>query len=308
MKKKIMRKIALSIVCMMLVGTFFVVVLDTVSADQDGDYTYVESGGGAIIMGYTGTGGAITIPSTLGGLPTVTIGYSAFNSVKGHLITSVIIPGSVTSIENLAFYSCTLLESVTIGSGVTYIGQFVFQNCSNLISITLLIHDPPAVCDCWVDNTSDALRGHAYTDSNFPPPGEVWADGKLMMGAYIVGQHSPVFETPTHVNGSTNNPLSFSWSIPISDPDGDRFSWTIKCSNGQTISGTRTAAQSYYFEAFLDLSGLVYLTTYTVWVNATDPDGVISGLEVGISLPQEWLILLLHLGHLLQRIARQRTC
>jgi len=82
----------------------------------------------------------------------------------------------------------------------------------------------------------------------------------------------PVFGTPTPSNGSTNNPLSFSWSIPINDPEGDRFSWTIQCSNGQTNSGTGATNGT----KSVALSGLAYSTTYKVWVNATDPTG--SGL------------------------------
>jgi hypothetical protein len=82
----------------------------------------------------------------------------------------------------------------------------------------------------------------------------------------------PVFGTPSPANGSTNNPLSLSWSIPINDPEGDQFSWTIQCSNGQTTSGTGASNGT----KSLALSGLAYSTTYKVWVNATDPTG--SGL------------------------------
>ncbi|MFH1012994.1 MAG: C25 family cysteine peptidase, partial [Thermoplasmatota archaeon] len=82
----------------------------------------------------------------------------------------------------------------------------------------------------------------------------------------------PVFGTPSPANSSTNNPLSFNWSIPINDPEGDVFSWTIQCSNGQTNSGTGATNGT----KSLALSGLDYLKTYTVWVNATDPTG--SGL------------------------------
>lgn len=82
----------------------------------------------------------------------------------------------------------------------------------------------------------------------------------------------PVFGAPSPTNGSTIQPLTFTWSIPINDPDGDSFDWTIECSNGQTsignddTNGTKT----------LVLSDLEYSTMYTVWVNATDSDG--SGL------------------------------
>jgi len=79
----------------------------------------------------------------------------------------------------------------------------------------------------------------------------------------------PTYGNPTPSNGSTGNPLSFTWSIPISDPDGDSFSWTIQCSNGQTNSGSGASNGT----KTLTLSSLAYATAYKVWVNATDPAG-----------------------------------
>ncbi|HVQ00318.1 MAG TPA: DUF2341 domain-containing protein [Candidatus Thermoplasmatota archaeon] len=84
--------------------------------------------------------------------------------------------------------------------------------------------------------------------------------------------YPPVFGTPSPSNGSTGEPLSFTWSIPINDPEGDLFSWTIQCSNGQTTGGTGASNGT----KSLALSGLSYSTMYKVWVNATDPSG--SGL------------------------------
>ncbi len=82
----------------------------------------------------------------------------------------------------------------------------------------------------------------------------------------------PVFGNPSPANGSYNNPFSFTWSIPISDPDANLFSWSIQCSNGQSNSGTGATNGT----KSLSVSGLAPLMTYTVWVNATDPTG--SGL------------------------------
>jgi hypothetical protein len=82
----------------------------------------------------------------------------------------------------------------------------------------------------------------------------------------------PVFGSPSPANGSIGNPLSFTWSIPINDPDSNTFSWSIQCSNGQTNSGTGATNGT----KTLALTGLSLSTTYTVWVNATDPGG--SGL------------------------------
>jgi len=79
----------------------------------------------------------------------------------------------------------------------------------------------------------------------------------------------PITGTPSPSNVSTDNPLSFTWNISIDDPDGDSFSWTIQCSNGQTNNGTGVLNGI----KSLTLTGLTYATPYTVWVNATDPKG-----------------------------------
>jgi hypothetical protein len=82
----------------------------------------------------------------------------------------------------------------------------------------------------------------------------------------------PVFGIPSPANGSTGNPLSVTWSLPINDLESNTFSWTIQCSNGQSnsLTGASNGTKS------LSLSGLAYSTVYKVWVNATDPTG--SGL------------------------------
>ena len=127
------------LVSLMLLGAFLVVATGTVSAAQDGDYIYTTSGSPlvATITGYTGVGDAIAIPSTLGGYPTVAIGNNAFNSVKGHLITSVTIPSSVTSIGDSAFYSCTSLTSVTIPNNLTSIGDSAFYSCTSIDPVSI---------------------------------------------------------------------------------------------------------------------------------------------------------------------------
>jgi BspA type Leucine rich repeat region (6 copies)/PKD domain len=122
-------------VCMLLMGTFFVVTLVAVSADQDGDYTYTVSNGEATITKYTGAGGAITIPSRLGGYPTVIIGDNAFNACT--FLTSVIIPNNITTIGNKAFKYCTSLTSIIIPNNVTTIGDYTFYSCDSLASVTI---------------------------------------------------------------------------------------------------------------------------------------------------------------------------
>jgi len=87
--------------------------------------------------------------------------FGSPNSANERALTlvGIIIPSTVTSIENNAFYGCTSLSSiiipnsvtsigdrafkesglqdVTIGSGVTSIGNNAFESCKGLISVTI---------------------------------------------------------------------------------------------------------------------------------------------------------------------------
>ena len=70
-----------------------------------------------------------TIPGSV-----ASIGDYAFESCSG--LTSITIPNSVASIGDYAFESCSGLTSITIPSCVTSIGEGAFQHCS-LTSITI---------------------------------------------------------------------------------------------------------------------------------------------------------------------------
>jgi YD repeat-containing protein len=98
-------------------------------------FNYTTNNGTITITGYTGPDGAVSIPSTLNGLPVTSIGYAAFASRTS--LTSVTIPNSVSSIGSQAFAECTSLTSVTIPNGVTSIGDEAFRGCTSLSAITV---------------------------------------------------------------------------------------------------------------------------------------------------------------------------
>jgi hypothetical protein len=100
-------------------------------------FGYSVSGTNITIAGYTGPGGAVTIPSSIPGVNgTVTaIGDGAFSLCRG--LTRVTIPNSVASIGDEAFSACSGLSSVIIPKSVTYIGGSAFEGCSGLTSVTI---------------------------------------------------------------------------------------------------------------------------------------------------------------------------
>ena len=76
--------------------------------------------------------------------------YYAHNLyLNGKLITDLVIPNSVTSIAERAFFSCNSLTSVTIPNGVTSIGGSAFDGCSGLTYVT-------------IDNSITSIGDHAF--------------------------------------------------------------------------------------------------------------------------------------------------
>ena len=206
-------KIASAIlVLILLLSSFVVLASDGVVAAQSGDYTYEVSGSPAVatIIKYTGSGGAITIPSTLGGYATAIIDDDAFS--YSHL-TSVIIPNSTKSLGYSSFYRCIYLASVTIGSGVTNISYGAFYACTSLKSITFLgLVAPTTIGGDWVLYTDPGIRGHAYAASNFPPPGGNF--NGLVMGNLISVPASPGAPTALAVRSGMGY-LSLTWNAPL---------------------------------------------------------------------------------------------
>ena len=143
------------------------------------------------ITGYTGSGGAVTIPSTIDGKPVTaikdgtsssgvffskgltsvtipnsvtTIGQGAF---LNNQLTSVTIPNSVTTIGDYAF-GLNQLTSVIIGSGVTTIGDYAFGYGNPLTSITI--------------GANVTLGSYGSFRGNFD---SVYNDGGKQTGTYI---------------------------------------------------------------------------------------------------------------------------
>jgi hypothetical protein len=105
-------------------------------AAVEAQFTYTNNGDGtATITRYTGSGGAVIIPSTTNGMTVTSIGSYTFYNCSA--LTSVTIPDNVTSIGSYAFYDCSGLTSVTIPNSVTNIGNSAFYYCYGLTNLMI---------------------------------------------------------------------------------------------------------------------------------------------------------------------------
>jgi hypothetical protein len=98
-------------------------------------YTFANDGSAIAITTFTGTGGVVTIPSMLFGLPVTSIDSLAFQN--NSTVTSITIPNGVTSIGVSAFYYCSSLTNITIPGSVTSIGSSAFYCCGSLKNIVI---------------------------------------------------------------------------------------------------------------------------------------------------------------------------
>ena len=83
-----------------------------------------------VLKKYKGKGGKVVIPNSV-----TSSGDNAFWECSR--LTSVVIPNSVTSIDAGAFRECWTLTSVVIPNSVTSIGNSVFYGCSSLTSVEI---------------------------------------------------------------------------------------------------------------------------------------------------------------------------
>ena len=82
-------------------------------------------------------------------------------------ITNLIIPNSVTSIGNYAFFGCSSLISITIGNSVTSIGTSAFYKCSGLKKV--IVKDIAAWCGIKFDDYDSNpiyYAEHIYSDED----------------------------------------------------------------------------------------------------------------------------------------------
>lgn len=140
-----MKKVLSMLLALVMVLVLMPAGIINVSAETSGDYQYTVTDGKATITGYTGDGGDVTIPSTLGDYP-------------------------VTSIGDYAFAYCDDLTSLTFPNSITYVGFGAFADCYNLTAVC--ITDLAAWCEIEFYGT--------FTSQPLSYAGKLYLNGNLV--------------------------------------------------------------------------------------------------------------------------------
>lgn len=107
--------------------------------------------------------------------------YDAKNNI-GSCLTSITIPGSVTSIKASAFSWCSSLTSITIPDSVTSIGEGAFSDCSNLNVITCRATTAPSI----MSNTFEGIKSNGLLKI---PAGSDYSSW-MSTGNYYLGKYN----------------------------------------------------------------------------------------------------------------------
>ena len=176
------------------------------------------------------------------------IGSSAF---YGCLVTNIVIPDSVTTIESMAFDNCDLLAHVTLGNNVATIGSQAFYDCPSLSRITI----PASVTEIGFGAFSACpLLLEIQVDEN----NSVYKD---IDGVLFSKDGSIIYNYP---NGKTNT----FYSIPDSVTSIDSWAFMHSCMLTNIVIGNSiTEIENFSF------SGCTSLTSITIGNSVTKIGG-----------------------------------
>ena len=109
-------------------------------------------------------------------------------------LTSIVIPEGVTTIEESSFRSCTALTEITIPASVTSIGSYAFEECTSLTSVTALMLPPVAITSDVFSNRTNATLTVPFPTKYLYEAADYWKEFReivQMEGPVAVGDTFP---------------------------------------------------------------------------------------------------------------------
>lgn len=186
--------------------------------EVEGGYIYFDEATGTI----TGCDSEVTkavIPESINGVPVTSIGYVAFGSRRN--LTEVVIPQTVTTIGEAAFFFCNISE-ITIPDSVTTIKDHAFASCYELTKIDI----PASVTDIGTGVFASCTKLESI-NVNEANPNYISVDGALytkdmssLIGYPIGKTDVSEFTVPDGVKDIGSNVFELSSLTKVNLPDG----------------------------------------------------------------------------------------
>lgn len=153
----------------------------------DGDWGYNLVGSNATIVSYSGAGGDVVIPSTVGGhdVKQVGIGESYGYIFQANVtVNNLVISEGITKISTDAFYQRNLTGTLTLPSTLTSIGTQAFYGCAGLTGALIIPSGVSLSTDSFFGCTG--LTSVILPDNITMMPNRVFQNCMGLTGALII--------------------------------------------------------------------------------------------------------------------------
>ena len=233
---------------------------NTVYDSRDNCNAIIETATNILIAGCKNT----IIPNSV-----TSIGQGAFYQIYD--LTNIIIPNSVEYIGDDAFYGCIFLESITIPNSIKEIGESTFNGC---------IFEE----ECFINNSNLDAQANNYWGGNIIPPGYVDIYDRLgIMNNQLMfcGKYNENIIIPNTVTSIGDNVFhGYFWIKNISIPNTvtsigqNAFAG---CSNltGITIPASVTSINNYTFSCGKNFINIVVDSNNAVYDSRDNCNAII---------------------------------
>ncbi len=201
-------------------------------------------------------------------------------------ITNLIIPNSVTSIGDRAFYYCSGLTSITIPNSVTSIGDYAFSSCSGLTSITIpnsvtsigggAFADCSGLTSITIPNSVTSIGGGAFADcsglTSITIPNSVTSIENYAFLSCSGLTSVTIPNSVTSIGGSAFSGCKGLTSITIPNSVTSIGEWAFENCSGLTSITIGSGIKTIYSSAFASCPDLTDVTCYAENVPSTETD------------------------------------
>ncbi len=158
--------------------------------DTKDDFRFMLEGGSYKLISYLGNNDNVTLPEAING--------NTYEIYKMRCVKNVIIPSSLTSIDDYSFCDCTSLLSITIPDSITSIEAYAFHGCINLTTVSFgdnsqlatigesVFSNCSSLLNITVPNSVTKIAESAFVNTAYYNEPNNWVDGALYIGNHLI--------------------------------------------------------------------------------------------------------------------------